>query len=111
MAETLWAASVMGRLALLALELSLFQHEIELPHFVQVRDTGDYAGDSGFTACHFFLPEEMAAAFRAQGVTILEMVGLEGLGSLPRGTGWPGMRRAGKCGWRLTTRPARTLPW
>ncbi|HNS50593.1 MAG TPA: class I SAM-dependent methyltransferase [Anaerolineae bacterium] len=76
------AASVMGRLALLALELSLFQHEIELPHFAQVRDTGDYAGDSGFTACHFFLPEELAAAFRAQGVTIVEMVGLEGLGSL-----------------------------
>lgn len=73
--------SVMGRLSLLVVVLMLFQHEIEMPHFQQVRDTGDYAGGYGFTACHFFLPEELRAAFGDKGVKILEMVGLEGIGS------------------------------
>ena len=35
----------------------------------------------GFTACHFFLPEELREAFTNKGVSILEMAGLEGLGS------------------------------
>ena len=75
------AVSVMGRLSVLVVELTLFQHEIEQPQFPVVRDTGDYSGDSGFTACHFFLPEELRAAFVDKGVTVLEMAGLEGLGS------------------------------
>ncbi len=73
--------SVMGRLSLLIVELIEFQPEIEMPHFTQIRDTGDYEGGSGFTACHFFLPEELRAAFSDQGVTVVEMAGLEGLGS------------------------------
>jgi len=73
--------SVMGRLSLLIIELTMFQEEIDMPHFTHIRDTGDYAGGSGFTACHFFLPEELQAAFHSKGITILEMVGLEGISS------------------------------
>lgn len=73
--------SVMGRWSLLVVELMLFQNEIEMPIFKQIRDTGDYEGDYGFTACHFFLPEELQEAFSKKGVTILEMVGLEGISS------------------------------
>ncbi len=73
--------SVIGRLSLLIVELTMFQHEIEMPHFVEIRDTGDYTGDAGFTACHFFLPEELRAAFTGRGVEILAMVGLEGISS------------------------------
>jgi len=73
--------SVIGRLALLVVELTLFQYEIEMPHFVQIRDTGDYGGDYGFTACHFFLPEELRAAFSDRGVTVVDMAGLEGISS------------------------------
>ena len=32
--------SVMCRLSLLAIELTMFQYEIEMPHFIQIRDTG-----------------------------------------------------------------------
>ena len=73
--------SVMGRLSLLVIELMLFQHEIEMPHFKEIRDTGDYQGGSGFTACHFFLPEELRGAFEKKGAAVLEMAGLEGLSS------------------------------
>ncbi len=73
--------SVMGRFSLLIIELTMFQDEIEKPLFTQIRDTGDYEGGSGFTACHFFLPEELRDAFRGKGVTTLEMAGLEGISS------------------------------
>jgi SAM-dependent methyltransferase len=73
--------SVMSRLSQLAVELALFQHEIEMPLFKEIRDTGDYYGGSGFTACHFFLPEELRQAFEKRGATVLEMVGLEGIGA------------------------------
>jgi len=73
--------SVMGRWSLLVVELMLFQNEIEMPIFKQIRDTGDYEGGFGFTACHFFLPEELQEAFSKKGVTILEMAGLEGISS------------------------------
>ncbi len=52
-----------------------------MPHFDLMRDTGDYHGEYGFTACHFFLPEELNAAFQRENVTILEMAGLEGISS------------------------------
>lgn len=77
--------SVMGRLSLLVNELVFFPEEIELPIFTRIRDYGDYAGGYGFTACHFFLPEELAAIFENQPVEILEKVGLEGLNSNQRG--------------------------
>ncbi|MBN2005498.1 MAG: class I SAM-dependent methyltransferase [Anaerolineae bacterium] len=73
--------SVMGRLSVLVVELVLAPHELEAPFFPPMRDTGDYPGHSGFTACHFFLPEELESAFQSRGVAVLEMAGLEGLGS------------------------------
>ncbi len=73
--------SVMGKLSILAVELTMFQHELVMPFFKTMRDTGDYAGHRGFTACHFFLPEEFEKDFRSRGVKILEMAGLEGAGS------------------------------
>jgi SAM-dependent methyltransferase len=73
--------SVIGRLTLLVVELMLFQNEIEMAIHKQIRDTGDYEGDYGFTACHFFLPEELREAFNGKGVEIVEMVGLEGISS------------------------------
>ena len=76
--------SVMGRLSLLAIELTMFQQEIEMPHFIQIRDTGGYEGGYGFTCCHFFLPEELREDFSGKGVEIVEMAGLEGIGSLHR---------------------------
>ncbi len=76
--------SVMSRLSLLVVELTLFQEEIGMPHFKQIRDTGDYEGGSGFTACHFFLPEELREAFSGKGVSIQEMAGLEGISTSHR---------------------------
>ncbi len=74
--------SVMSRLSLLKTTLTLFPDEVELPRFKKYRDTGDYAGRYGFTACHFFLPEELKEAFaKREDVEVLEMVGLEGIGS------------------------------
>jgi hypothetical protein len=46
-----------------------------------LRETGDLSGTTGFTSCHFYLPEELKQAFRATRVRVLELVGLEGLGS------------------------------
>jgi len=73
--------SVMSRISVFVSELKCFQHEIEHPLFKKIRNTGDYPGGYGFTACHFFLPEEFKAAFAKKNVKILEFVGLEGLGS------------------------------
>jgi SAM-dependent methyltransferase len=77
-------ASVIGRLAVLVTELRVAPHELTMEHFVPVRDTGDYPGGSGFTTCHFFLPEELRADFCEQPVEVLEMAGLEGLSSNQR---------------------------
>lgn len=73
--------SVMSRLAVLRNELILFQREIGQPMFKTIRDTGHYPGGSGFTACRFFLPEELLGFFTGKSVDILEIAGLEGLGS------------------------------
>ena len=73
--------SVMSRLNVMVIELMIAPHEFEEPFFKALRDQGDYFGGFGFTACHFFLPEEFANAFRSQGFNILEMAGLEGIGS------------------------------
>ncbi len=73
--------SVMSRLSVMVIELMIAPHEFEEPFFKVLRDQGDYFGGFGFTACHFFLPEEFANAFRSQGIDILEMAGLEGIGS------------------------------
>lgn len=73
--------SVMSHLSLLVVVLTQFPHEIELPQFNRARDKGDIDGKTGFTACHFFLPEELRQAFSTRRMKILEMAGLEGLGS------------------------------
>ena len=71
--------SVMGRLAVLVVILNESQLEIDMPHFKFLRDTGDYLGERGFTACHFYLPEELKREFTRDGLQILELVGLEGI--------------------------------
>ncbi len=59
-----------------------FQHEM---HYAKHHlEKGDYIPGvygEGFTAAHWFLPEELRDLFEAQGVKVLEMVGLEGLSS------------------------------
>lgn len=73
--------SVMSKLSLLVIVLTQFPHEIELPQFKRARGKGNIDGTTGFTTCHFFLPEELRQAFSNKRVEILELVGLEGLGS------------------------------
>lgn len=73
--------SVMSKMSVFAVILTISWFEINLPHFKTLRETGDYFGGYGFTACHFFLPEELQAAFESEDVTVLEMAGLEGIGS------------------------------
>jgi SAM-dependent methyltransferase len=71
--------SVIGRLAVLVVVLIESPLEIDMPHFRLLRDTGDYRGEHGFTACHFYLPEELQRDFTRDGLQVLELVGLEGL--------------------------------
>jgi ubiquinone/menaquinone biosynthesis C-methylase UbiE len=73
--------SVMSRLGVLRYELINFQPEIGQPLFKQIRNTGHYLGGAGFTACRFFLPEEFREYFKNKNIDILEMAGLEGLGT------------------------------
>ncbi len=73
--------SVMGMLGVLVVILMIAQHEIEEPHFQLIRETGDYLGGYGFTACHFYLPEELRQEFTREGVQVLELAGLEGISS------------------------------
>ena len=73
--------SVIGRLAVLIVILGESQAELDMPHFKVLCDTGDYLGERGFTACHFFLPEEFQQAFTRADIQILEMVGLQGISS------------------------------
>lgn len=75
--------SVMSRLAMLATELKYFPAEVQLPLFKKIRDNGDYLGGRGFTATHFFLPEELGNEIEdVKNVKMLAMVGLEGVGSV-----------------------------
>jgi SAM-dependent methyltransferase len=71
--------SVMGRLAVLVVILNESTQEIGMEHYQRLIDTGDYLGERGFTACHFFLPEEFKMALTRPDLEMLEMVGLEGL--------------------------------
>ncbi len=78
--------SVMGRLGVLVTILNIGPEEVAMPHYRALRDTGDYHGQHGFTACHFFLPEELRQAFTRPDLHILEMAGLEGISSHHRKT-------------------------
>jgi hypothetical protein len=56
----------------------------EMPFGKVYWETGDYipgVSGKGFTAAHWFLPEELEVLFKRQGIQVLEMAGLEGLSS------------------------------
>lgn len=74
--------SVISRMGLLRTILIGFPHEMKYAkhHW----KTGDYVPGlygEGFTAAHWFLPEELRLLFERNGVEVLEMAGLEGLSS------------------------------
>jgi SAM-dependent methyltransferase len=71
--------SVISRFGVIMEILKYSQTEIGMPHFQQICETGDYLGGRGFTACHFFLPEEFRQEFTSPNLEILEMAGLEGI--------------------------------
>jgi 2-polyprenyl-3-methyl-5-hydroxy-6-metoxy-1,4-benzoquinol methylase len=71
--------SVIGKLAVLVVILMESNYEIGMPHYQHLVETGDYLGGHGFTACHFYLPEELRDEFTHPGLEILEMAGLEGI--------------------------------
>lgn len=73
--------SVMSRLSVMVVELMLFQHEIGADIHREIRNSGNIDGTTGFTACHFFLPEELRKDFKLPSLQILELAGTEGLGS------------------------------
>lgn len=73
--------SVMSRLSVLVTIMIFFQPELDMPHTKHLRETGDYLGGYGFTACHFYLPEEFRLEFTRDGLQILELAGLEGISS------------------------------
>ena len=76
--------SVIGRLALLKSCFNRFPTEMTEDAFLLYRDTGDYHGHRGFTACHFFLVADLRKLFERNDVEIISMVGLEGLSSSDR---------------------------
>jgi 2-polyprenyl-3-methyl-5-hydroxy-6-metoxy-1,4-benzoquinol methylase len=74
--------SVISRIGLLRTILVSFPHEMK--YAKNHLETGDYfpgLHGEGFTAAHWFLPEELQRLFETQGVEVLEMAGLEGLSS------------------------------
>lgn len=73
--------SVIGRLALLCRVLTDFPNELTMDKYIRYRDTGDYDGSQGFTACHFFLADDLKKAFDSQDIDFVELIGLEGLSS------------------------------
>jgi len=74
--------SVISRIGLLKTILVDFPHEMEYAkHHLEVADYIPGLQGKGFTAAHWFMPEELCELFEKQGVKILEMAGLEGLSS------------------------------
>lgn len=72
--------SVIGRLAVLIGGLVERPEELEINGLYQeYYVNGDYDGSLGFTACHFYLPEELEDSLKERNVDILEIAGLEGL--------------------------------
>jgi ubiquinone/menaquinone biosynthesis C-methylase UbiE len=72
--------SVIGRLAILMNTIVLFLPELEAYPDIwnKLVLTGDYFGGQGFTASHFYIPEELKAEFVSK-TEVLDMVGLEGM--------------------------------
>jgi ubiquinone/menaquinone biosynthesis C-methylase UbiE len=74
--------SVISRIGLLRTMLIEFQHEMQYAkHHWEVGDYIPGLQGQGFTAAHWFLPEELRELFEKQDAEILEMAGLEGLSS------------------------------
>lgn len=74
--------SVISRLGLLKTLLIRFQDDIhQAKNQLEVGDYIPGVHGEGFTAAHWFLPEELRDLFEAKGVKVLEMAGLEGLSS------------------------------
>jgi hypothetical protein len=74
--------SVIGRIGLLKTILLNFPHEMRYAkHHWEVGDYIPGLHGEGFTAAHWFLPEELRELFEQRGVDVLEMAGLEGLSS------------------------------
>ena len=74
--------SVISRLGLLETILTAFPHEMcYAKHHWEVGDCIPGLQGEGFTAAHWFLPEELRGLFEKQNVEVLEMAGLEGLSS------------------------------
>jgi ubiquinone/menaquinone biosynthesis C-methylase UbiE len=74
--------SVISRVGLLKSILTCFPHEMcYAKHHWEVGDYIPGLHAQGFTATHWFLPEELQGLFEKQNVQVLEMAGLEGLSS------------------------------
>lgn len=74
--------SVISRLGLLKTLLVEFPHEMKYAkHHWQIGDYIPGICGKGFTAAHWFLPEELRELFEGHGVKVLELAGLEGLSS------------------------------
>jgi ubiquinone/menaquinone biosynthesis C-methylase UbiE len=74
--------SVIGRIALLRTILIRFPHEMKYArHHWEIGDYVPGLQGEGFTAAHWFLPEELRELFERQRVKVLAMAGLEGLSS------------------------------
>jgi len=74
--------SVISRIGLLKTLLVEFPHEMQYAkHHWKVGDYVPGVYGEGFTAAHWFLPEELRELFERHGVAVLEMAGLEGLSS------------------------------
>ena len=74
--------SVISRIGLLKSILVVFPHEMQYAkHHWEVGDYVPGLQGEGFTAAHWFLPEELCELFEKQEVEILEVAGLEGLSS------------------------------
>ena len=74
--------SVIGRTAVIVTILIESVEELEIPDFIsRFYDDGDYDGSHGFTACHFYTPNELEDSMRRRDAEVLELVGLEGLAS------------------------------
>jgi ubiquinone/menaquinone biosynthesis C-methylase UbiE len=80
--DALIFVSVISRIGLLRTMLIEFQHEMQYAkHHWEVGDYMPGLQGQGFTAAHWFLPEELRELFEKQNVEVLEMAGLEGLSS------------------------------
>lgn len=73
--------SLIGWHAVLVVGLVRLPQEMELELYPKIRDTGDYDGGHGFAPCHFYTPNEIKKSFEDRGISVIEMVGLEGLAS------------------------------